>query len=349
MWTVKLAQTNLLPDWLIRLGVRAGIVHSIRQWYARPIEVRHTEKQRLIEKLHNSPIAIATEQANAQHYEIPPEFFRIILGSRLKYSCCYWPDGVSTIDDAEEAMLQLTCERAQIADGMRILDLGCGWGALTLWVAEHYPNCQLVAVSNSTPQGEYILEQARLKNLKNVSTRTADIRTLECPSQFDRIVSIEMFEHLKNYESLLAKLSSFLVPAGKLFVHIFSHQDRASEFDSDDPDDWMAQTFFTGGIMPSDDLLLHFQRDMHIVDHWILDGTHYARTLNAWLHNIDAHEGQVRRILANVYGKANETLWLANWRLFFIVCSESWGAGLGQGRLIVSHYLFEKHSPTNTG
>jgi cyclopropane-fatty-acyl-phospholipid synthase len=340
MWYMKLVETNRLPDWLLRLGIRTALEIGVRRRRRASQEQQEAGRLALLARLSQSPIAIETDQPNVQHYEVPAEFFQLVLGPRLKYSCCYWPPGVNTIDQAEDAMFRLTCERAQLEDGMDILDLGCGWGSFSLWVTERYPNSRVVAVSNSRTQKEHIDAQCRRQKIDTIQTIKADVNHLRLDRRFDRIVSIEMFEHMKNYAQLMSNLAACLKPGGKLFVHIFSHREFAYEFDASDPGNWMAQTFFTGGLMPSDDLLLHFQRELVLSGHWRVSGLHYARTLRTWLENLDRQQAEVRKVLAGVYGADNETLWLVNWRLFFMACEETWKLRRGT-EYLVSHYLFD--------
>jgi cyclopropane-fatty-acyl-phospholipid synthase len=341
MWYIGLAERNLVPDWLLRLTIRSAL--ALGRWHrARATaEERNERKRALLARLAQSPIAIRTHDPNAQHYEVPTAFYQLVLGKWLKYSCAYWPPGVGTLDKAEEGMLELTCQRAQIENGMSVLDLGCGWGAVTLWVAENYPDCHVLAISNSRTQKRYIDSQCRLRQLENVEVMTADVVDLQLKRRFDRIVSVEMFEHMKNYGLLLARLASLLEPDGKLFVHIFSHRYLAYEFDASDPNNWMAQTFFSGGTMPSDDLLLYFQRDLWLQDHWCLDGTHYARTLRAWLQKLDSSRPQVLQTMVAAYGADQAAKWLSRWRLFFLLCECAWGSNGGR-EYLVSHYLFTK-------
>jgi cyclopropane-fatty-acyl-phospholipid synthase len=325
----------------VRLALRLGLAWGRWQRSGLSAEERSAHKRALLRKFDTSPIAVHTSDANRQHYELPSAFFELVLGKRLKYSCCYWPDGVTSLDAAEKAMLELTCQRAQLEDGMDVLELGCGWGSLCLWIAARYPHTRVVAVSNSRTQKQYIDEQCQRAGLSNIETIHADVAELQLSRTFDRVVSVEMFEHMKNYRLLMARIADWLRPGGKLFVHIFSHRDYPYEFDASDANNWMARTFFAGGTMPSDDLLLYFQQDLHVSDHWVLDGTHYARTLRAWLDRLDAQKPRVREIMAATYGQDQAQKWLANWRLFFLACEAAWGSAGGR-EFVVSHYLFEK-------
>lgn len=336
----SLVARRLLPIWLFRLGVRLTLLRGLRHGYAKGAEKLQTGRRALLRKFRRSPIAQRTEDANRQHYEVPTRFFQLVLGTRMKYSCCLWPPGVTTLDQAEEAMLQLTCQRAAIQDGMRILDLGCGWGSLAVWIAEHYPACQVVALSNSHTQGEHIRAECGRLGLSTIDTLTADVSEVKLDSGFDRVVSIEMFEHMKNYERLMAKIAGWLRPGGMLFVHHFSHRQFAYEFNAADPADWMARTYFAGGTMPADDLLLYFQRDLRVRDHWRVSGQEYARTLRAWGRRLDARRPEIEALFHESYGRAAAER-LAHWKLFFLVCEETFGLRRGE-EYLVTHLLFEK-------
>jgi cyclopropane-fatty-acyl-phospholipid synthase len=341
MWYMPVVERDIVPDWLIRLFVRWQVRSNLASFERTSVAERHAAKLALIDTFKRSPIAIHTDAANTQHYELPPEFFQLVLGNHLKYRVCYWPDGVTTLDEAEEAMLVLTCERAGVQDGMTILDVGCGWGSLSLWIAHQYPGCQVMAVSNSNTQQAFIQQRARERNLTNLNVSVANIAEFDTDERFDRILSIEMFEHMKNYEQLMGKIAHWLKPQGRLFVHHFSHRENAYEFDHTDPNNWMARHFFTGGTMPSDDILLYFQRDLRVVNHWRVEGSHYKRTLNAWLKRLDDQRDHILPIIANVYRAGQALRWFVYWRLFFMGCAEVFGIRRGQA-YFVTHLLFEK-------
>jgi len=341
MWIDEWIASGMIPDPLMRLGVRSGLAAGLFLQHLQPVAKQETDQRLMIDKLKKCPIALETVRANEQHYEVDADFFQLVLGKRLKYSCCYWPEGTNDLNAAEDAMLELTCERAQIEDGMTILDLGCGWVSLSIWMAEHYPNAQITAVSNSRLQKDFIDAYCRKNAIRTIRTITADMNDFFLDQHFDRMVSIEMFEHMRNYEQLLAKLAGMLKEEGKLFVHIFSNIRAAHEFGTAGSGSWMARTFFSGGLMPSDALLTHFQKDLVLKDHWQINGLHYARTLRAWLDRLDKHRPQVESVLEKIYGSSQVKRWVSNWRMFFLACEETWR--LRQGReYLVSHYLYEK-------
>lgn len=345
---MRMLESDSVPDWMIRGRIRMLLADRLREEDRGSPDAVQAHLMALVQRLRESPIAIETAAANEQHYEVPSEFYQQVLGKHLKYSSCFYESfdvaaAAEGLDAAEARMLALTCERAQLADGERILELGCGWGSLSLWMADKYPRARIVAVSNSRTQKQFIEARAAERGIKNLAVVTCDVNRLAFPpgTEFDRVVSVEMFEHMRNYESLLARIAQWMAPAATLFVHIFTHHRYAYPFEVRDESDWMAKYFFTGGIMPSDDLLLYFQRDVRLLNHWQLDGRHYQLTAEAWLQNMDARRVELIPVLERGYGSAAALKWWVYWRIFFMSCAELWGYRQGR-EWIVSHYLFQK-------
>ena len=334
-------EKNLLPDFLIRFGIRRLLRMRLREEKKPSCDLQQRHFMNLVQELRKSPIALRTDDANKQHYEVPTEFFKLVLGKHMKYSAGYWKEGVTSLDQSEEEMLALTCQRAELEDQMDILELGCGWGSLALFMAERFPHARITGVSNSGSQKLYIDAEARRRGLKNVTIVTADINTFVARRKFDRVVSVEMFEHMRNYEQLLQKISGFLRPSGKLFVHIFTHRQFAYRFEVRTESDWMSKYFFSGGIMPSDHLLLYFAKDLFIENHWRVSGFHYAKTSEAWLERMDSNTAQILPVLERTYGAEETKTWAVYWRVFFMSCAELWGYKKGD-EWFVSHYLFQK-------
>ncbi|MFO1518273.1 MAG: cyclopropane-fatty-acyl-phospholipid synthase family protein [bacterium] len=347
MNTDALLAKGLLPDALVRLGIRRLLKTRLRQEDKGNPKNQRAHLEALVENLKQSPIALHAQAANAQHYEVPSRFYELCLGKHLKYSSAYWPEGVDTLDAAEAAMLRLTCERARLEDGLQILELGCGWGSLSLWMAEHFPKSRITGVSNSRTQKAFIDSQIEKRKLQNLKILTADMNAFETEESFDRIVSVEMFEHMRNYELLLAKVARWLKNDGLLFAHLFTHREYAYAFEDRDASDWMSRYFFTGGMMPSDGLLFSFQKDLKIVDHWWLNGRHYKKTAEAWLRQMDSHASEILSLFRQTYGEKQARKWFHYWRVFFMACAELWGYRKGE-EWGVSHYLFSKNSPKKT-
>ena len=335
---IELVENGRIPDLLTRAGIRLLLLQRLREQAQEGPDQEWQAMTTFVEEMRQSPIALHTQEANEQHYELPPRFFELVLGSHLKYSCCHFPEGVTELEHAEASMLTLTCERAQLQDGQQILELGCGWGSLSLWMAKHYPNSSILAVSNSRPQREFIESRAQELGLTNLSVQTCDMNDFTTEQHFDRVVSVEMFEHMRNWQSLLERISNWLKPEGKLLIHIFSHRRYAYAFSSEGDSNWMGRYFFTGGIMPSNDLLLYFQKDLLLEQHWVLSGVHYQRTADAWLQMMDSQKGEILQTFRETYGK-DAGVWFQRWRMFFLATSEVWGFR-GGNEWLISHYLF---------
>jgi cyclopropane-fatty-acyl-phospholipid synthase len=336
-WT----ETGLVPDSVIRAGIRRLLERKLNEIHAGDVEKGAIIKNRFVQMMAESPIALVPHLANEQHYEVPASFFSEVLGKNRKYSCCYWPKGVEDLDAAEEAALQATVERAGIEDGMKILDLGCGWGSLTLWMAEHFPNASIASVSNSQSQHDYITQAAGNRGFDNVEVHVCDMNDFDAPGTYDRIVSVEMFEHMRNYPELFRRISNWLEPDGRFFMHIFCHRTTPYEYIDKGPSDWMSRHFFSGGIMPSADLPTRIGGDLTVERHWQWNGRHYARTLRAWLDRMDARKTAVMPILEETYGRDQADRWRMRWRIFFMACEELFAYN-GGSEWYVSHYLLKR-------
>jgi cyclopropane-fatty-acyl-phospholipid synthase len=332
-------ERGLIPDAITRAAIRRMCEQRLRDC-DRGNEVANSRAlQTFVESMRCGPIAPVPEKANEQHYELPPEFFAAVLGPHRKYSSCFWEPGTKSLAEAEATALRITCERAELADGQRILELGCGWGSLSLWLAERYRNCLITAVSNSVPQRRFIETEAASRGLKNLQIVTADMNEFTADlEQFDRVVSVEMFEHMRNYERLLERIALWLKPDGKLFVHHFCHRRFAYPFETDGDANWMGRYFFTGGLMPTEDMLKHFDRHMTVTRQWRWAGTHYQQTSEAWLANLDARRRDVMPILKATYGSTEARRWFHRWRMFFLAVAELFGYANGS-EWFLSHSL----------
>ncbi len=332
-----LSEQGLVPDAIIRHGIRRLLQQRLEAIQADDVESAARAQYKLIQDIRTGPVAALPEKANEQHYEIPSAFFKRVLGNHLKYSCCYWPDHVTDLDGAEAAALEATCRRAGLEDGMRILELGCGWGSLTLWMARHLPNSRITAVSNSSSQREFIQNAAERQGLRNVELITADMNEFAPRGVFDRVVSLEMFEHMRNWGELYRRISHWLTPEGELFIHIFVHRSVPYLFEDRDASDWMSRYFFSGGLMPSADFPLLHPETLRIEQRWQWSGTHYEKTANAWLANMDRHKSDLWPLMEETYGADFSKKWWMRWRMFFMACAELFGYREGQ-EWFVGHY-----------
>ncbi|KAF9616998.1 hypothetical protein IFM89_033068 [Coptis chinensis] len=334
-------ERGLLPDLIVRKLTKLLLSTRLRDGYKPTSQEQLDHLLQFAHSLQDMPIAIKTETPKSQHYELPTSFFNMVLGKNMKYSCCYFLDNSSTLEDAEKAMLDLYCERAQIKDGHTVLDIGCGWGSLSLFIAQKYINCKVTGICNSTTQKAYIDSQCRDLQLQNVEIIVADISTFEMDASFDRLFSIEMFEHMKNYKELLKKVSKWMKQDSLLFVHHFCHKSFAYHFEDTNDDDWITRYFFTGGTMPSANLLLYFQEDVSVVNHWLVNGKHYAQTSEEWLKRMDLNLTSIKPIMEKTYGKDSAVKWTAYWRTFFISVAELFGYNNGEEWMVVL-FLFKK-------
>jgi len=336
-WT----EQGYVADAVIRAGIRRLLRARLRELAPEDAVAASAKEDAFTAMMDRSPIAPLAHMANEQHYEVPAAFFGAVLGARRKYSACYWEADTKTLEQAENNALRISCEHARLSDGQDVLELGCGWGSLTLWMAERYPASRITAVSNSHSQREHIMAEARRRGFENVEVITADMRDFDTDRRFDRVVSVEMFEHMRNYRELFRRINSWLRPGGLFFMHIFCHRNVPYEFTVEGPGDWMGQYFFSGGIMPSDALPTRFQDHLELKRHWRWNGRHYEKTANAWLQRMDENAHAVAPVLAATYGADNAKVWRMRWRMFFMACAELFGFNHGQ-EWWVAHYLFEK-------
>ncbi|MGH8606834.1 MAG: class I SAM-dependent methyltransferase [Gammaproteobacteria bacterium] len=334
-------ERGLVPDRLIRKSIRHLLKQRLAELRMPSGKPRATRERQFIAMMDNSSIAPIPHKANQQHYELPAVFFNYVLGKHRKYSCCYWGDRTIRLNEAEETALRITCERAGLENHMRVLDLGCGWGSLSLWIAERYPESRVTGVSNSHSQREFIMAEAKRRELSNVDIITADMNTFTTERRFDRVVSVEMFEHMRNYRTLFRRITGWLEAEGRFFMHIFCHCSTPYEFIDEGPGDWMSRHFFAGGMMPSDTLPERFQEQLTLIEKWRWNGCHYAKTAEAWFQRMEQNKPETRSILKAIYGEKDAPRWWIRWRIFFMACAELFGYNQGQ-KWWVSHYLFER-------
>ncbi len=339
---ITACELGLVPDAFTRRGIRKLLIQRLLNVDCGSVLANEAAAVELASEFSSSPIALVPETSNVQHYDLPAELHRFMLGPQRKYSSCFWPKGCHSLDVAEDAALQQTCENAEIEDGQAILELGCGWGSLTFWLAMKYPASRITAVSNSVSQRDYIMSVAEERGVSDrVSVITRDMNDLQIDKTFDRVVSVEMFEHMRNYPELLKRISSWLKPSGKLFVHVFCHKELTYVFADQSVEDWMSRHFFSGGVMPAADFLGRFNDHLSVEDHWSWSGLHYQKTCDAWLANMDRNRSKIMPVLEATHGTRGAKRWFNRWRMFHMACSELFGFE-GGGEWFVSQYRFTK-------
>lgn len=334
---MELAEKGKMPDTAIRAGIKKLLRDRLKLEVTGNHEEQLEELYGFLEMMKSGPVAVATDAANEQHYEVPSELFQTFMGPHLKYSSGYWPSNETALSESEAAMLELTCQRAGLEDGMDILELGCGWGSLSLWMAQHYPNSKITAVSNSRTQKKFI----DARGFQNLNVITADMNEFTIGRKFDRVVSVEMFEHMRNWPELLRRIAGWLTDEGQLFIHIFVHRELAYLFNEAGQNNWMAENFFKEGMMPSETLLSMCNDHLAVERHWRVNGKHYARTLRAWRDEIDRNKERAINVLAQHHGREEAKLQLGRWRIFFMACEELFGFNGGE-EWYVAHYLLRK-------
>lgn len=341
-FSMSLAERGLLPDFIIRMGIRHQLKSRLAEVYAGSPEEQDDRYRQFKNYLSTGEISEHSEESKKQHYEVPAEFFAMTFGKNVKYSSGYWPLQETTLDESEDHMLELTCLRAQLQDGQTILELGCGWGSLTLWMAEHFPNSKITAVSNALGQKKHIEEKAKKKGLQNIEVVTTNVKDFQAEANtYDRIVSVEMFEHLRNYCELLKRCSSWLKDEGKIFIHVFCHHEFGYQFETTKTPSWMAENFFSGGVMPSDRLFYELDTPLKVESHWAVSGIHYAKTCEAVLKNIDLKKTKIKELFEKTYGKNEADLWIQKWRIFYMAYAETFKFR-GGTEWCVSHNLLRK-------
>lgn len=336
---LSLAESGWMPDSVIRMGIRRLLAKRLRS-LPQPAQ-RHAQELQIVELLSKDILAVETQKANEQHYEVPALFFERVLGKHLKYSCGYFESETTSLDDAEEKMLGLTCQRAELQDGQTILELGCGWGSLTVWMAENFPTAKIIAVSNSHSQKRFIEQRLQQRGLSNVTVVTCDVNQFQTDLRYDRVVSVEMFEHLRNYRELFRRIAGWLLPEGKMFVHVFCHRQSSYLFETEGADNWMGRNFFTGGTMPAADLFSRFDQDLKIEQQWQVNGLHYWRTCEAWLKNLETHRRELDSLFQHQLSHTAARVALQRWRIFIMACAELFRYRDGE-EWFVSHYRFRR-------